>query len=314
MKRAGRQTQTWGRLTTSRLEHYLEETLLHQASALMRSVVSHPMNRGRELIAIKRLLSWQLRSRISSPTQTDFVDGTKLKIWRGGSGATSNVYYGLAEWRDMAFLLHLLRPNDLFVDVGANIGSYSILAAGVNGATAISFEPVSETRDRLNENLRINSLLDRVEVHAVGLGSRESQSRFTSHLDAMNRMLEEEEVDANAEIVSVRRLDDVLDGRVPSLIKIDVEGRELTVLAGAARTLVEPDLQAVIVELHPKTRYEIFELAVASGLQAVDYDPFARRLLPLKEEAQNALFVRDAARVEQVLQSARTFRTLARTI
>jgi len=43
---------------------------------------------------------------------------------------------------DMGFLLHFLRKDDLFLDVGANIGSYTVLAGGAVGAKSISFEPV----------------------------------------------------------------------------------------------------------------------------------------------------------------------------
>lgn len=50
------------------------------------------------------------------------------------TGATGNIYVGLHEFEDMAFLLHVLRRTDLFVDVGANIGSYTILAGGAAGA------------------------------------------------------------------------------------------------------------------------------------------------------------------------------------
>jgi hypothetical protein len=47
----------------------------------------------------------------------------------GMTGATGNLYVGLHEFEEMAFLLHFLRPGDLFADVGANVGSYTILAA-----------------------------------------------------------------------------------------------------------------------------------------------------------------------------------------
>ena len=56
-------------------------------------------------------------------------------------GATGNIYAGLHEFADMAFTLHFLRPDDLFLDVGANIGSYTLLASGVCKARTISFEP-----------------------------------------------------------------------------------------------------------------------------------------------------------------------------
>ncbi len=59
------------------------------------------------------------------------------------TGATGNIYAGLHEFDDMAFFLHLLRPEDMFADVGSNIGSYTILASGVVGAKSVAFEPVA---------------------------------------------------------------------------------------------------------------------------------------------------------------------------
>ena len=55
-------------------------------------------------------------------------------------GATGNLYVGLHEFEEMAFLLHFLRRGDLFADVDANVGSYTILAAVAVGTEAIAFE------------------------------------------------------------------------------------------------------------------------------------------------------------------------------
>ena len=63
----------------------------------------------------------------------------------GMAGATGNIYVGLREFEDMAFLLHLLRPDDLFVDVGANIGSFTVLASGAVGARSLAIEPIERT-------------------------------------------------------------------------------------------------------------------------------------------------------------------------
>ncbi len=60
-----------------------------------------------------------------------WIGGTRLAARRGMTGLTGNIYAGLHEFADMAFLLHFLRPSDLFADVGANVGSYTILASGV---------------------------------------------------------------------------------------------------------------------------------------------------------------------------------------
>jgi hypothetical protein len=49
-------------------------------------------------------------------------------------GAAHFIYPGVCEFEEMAFVLHYARPTDLFVDVGANIGAYTVLAAGASGA------------------------------------------------------------------------------------------------------------------------------------------------------------------------------------
>ena len=52
------------------------------------------------------------------------------------TGATGNIYCGLYEFLDMAFLLHFLRNGDLFGDIGSNIGSYTVLATGLRSTKA----------------------------------------------------------------------------------------------------------------------------------------------------------------------------------
>jgi len=89
------------------------------------------MNRSARFAAIGRVIRWQLASRLMpGPITLPYVNGTYLFATRGMTGATGNWYCGLHEYEDMSFVLHTLKPGDLFVDVGANIGSYSILAAG----------------------------------------------------------------------------------------------------------------------------------------------------------------------------------------
>jgi hypothetical protein len=65
---------------------------------------------------------------------------------KGLTGATGNWYCGLDAFEDMAFLLHFMREEDLFVDVGANIGSYTILAGNEVGAETIEIEPITDAR------------------------------------------------------------------------------------------------------------------------------------------------------------------------
>ena len=89
----------------------------------LRFIIKHPLNRGQPISAVGRFIAWQIRSRIQREIIFNWIDGSKLVVRRAMTGATGNLYCDLHEYEDMSYLLHPLRPGDLFVDVGANIGS-----------------------------------------------------------------------------------------------------------------------------------------------------------------------------------------------
>jgi hypothetical protein len=93
------------------------------------AIARHPLNRGKALAALLRWSRWQIDScLVPGPVLVPFFNSYSLFAQAGMTGITQNIYVGRAEFREMAFLLHVLRPDDLFVDVGANIGAYTILA------------------------------------------------------------------------------------------------------------------------------------------------------------------------------------------
>ncbi|WP_077145349.1 FkbM family methyltransferase, partial [Sphingopyxis sp. KK2] len=211
-----------------------------------------------------------------------------------------NVYFGLHEFADMGFVLHMLRPADLFVDIGANIGSFTILAAKVSGADVIAFEPDSNTVATLERNIAANEVGGRVEVHTSALGDREQELWFTSGMDTINHVADDDT--PGAVRVHGTTLDTVLAGRAPLLIKIDVEGHEPAVIAGAQKTLASPDLKAVEVET---VTQDIADMLTAHGFAQRHYDPFTRRLSQAPvHAANNSLYVRDEAFVADRIEKA----------
>ena len=122
----------------------------------------------------------------------DFAENSKILIRKGLTGATGNLYCGLHDFEPMGFLLHFLRKEDLFVDVGANIGSYTILASGEIGADSIAFEPVPFAFQTLQENIRINSIETKVRTFNAALASKQGALNFTSDLDTCNHVSNEE--------------------------------------------------------------------------------------------------------------------------
>src|SRR5438874_2610827 len=92
-----------------------------------RFIASHPLASRRRRAALSRWLRWQLGSRLLPyPVLYPWIGDAKLVVERGMTGATGNLYCGLHEFFDMALVLHFLRPGDLFLDIGANVGAYTV--------------------------------------------------------------------------------------------------------------------------------------------------------------------------------------------
>ena len=248
-----------------------------------------------------------------------FVGQTVLLVRPGMTGATGNVYTGLHEFADMAFVLHFLRDRDRFMDIGANIGSYTVLAAGVRQARTVAIEPLPATFHQLEMNVRLNGLGALVRTINAGLASSAGSLRFTTGLDTVNHVLASDEHNQDCVEVPVTTLDELTRDATPALMKVDVEGFETEVFAAGYETLARPELQAIIVELNGSgTRYgfdeELLQRKIESfGFCPHDYCPFARQLRPITGKSiagGNTIYVRNVAAVQERLRTAPSLEVL----
>ncbi len=292
---------------------------------LLRFVTDHPLNAGRRFDALGRFTRWQIGSRMLPGTAVavPFVNQSRLLITPGMTGATGNIYTGLHEFEDMGFLLHVLREDDLFVDIGANVGSYTVLAGAAIGAHCVSVEPLPATYEHLLDNIYLNRMPDRVTALNIGLGREEGTLRFSSGYDTMNHVLAEDETGVPATEVPVRRLDTVVGQAQPAVLKIDVEGFETEVILGGEATLAQSSLLAVIMELNGSGRRYGYEEAVIHqtmldhGFQTFSYRPLTRDLIALDStntNSGNTLYLKNVEQVVERVKSAPPFLARGRQI
>ena len=107
-------------------------------------------------------------------------------------GAAHFINPGLCEFDEMGFVLHFLRSEDLFVDVGANVGAYTVLASGVIGARTIAFEPNPSTFKYLERNIAENGSGTRARGINAALGAPAAINRATVYLPAIATRIEAE--------------------------------------------------------------------------------------------------------------------------
>lgn len=273
------------------------------------SLASHPGNKGQVARALIRYARWQVASRLLGQTTVmPWIDDSRLFVSAGEAMVTHNYYTGLYEYLDMIFLLRYLSPEDRFLDVGANSGVYSVLAAKVMNIPGVAYEPIPQTFKRLVANVRLNEIETQVRCENMGLSNRAGVLRFTTGFDATNHVCSTGETDPHAISVPVSTLDEEmrrLEYR-PTVMKIDVEGFELPVLEGGAVLLSSPELAVVLIELNDSgARYNWSDLEVSNCLyghgfipcEYVQVDNAVRAIAGFKSSRQNTLFVKDLAMV-----------------
>jgi FkbM family methyltransferase len=228
----------------------------------------------------------------------------------------------------MSFLLHFLRKTDLFLDVGANSGAYSILSGKVVGCEVVSIEPNPVSHDRLKRNLDLNGV-KHAKVIASAVGAFEGKIQMTTSFDSMNHVVENAHRDSldtkstiEVEISTINKIFADKNLRCPILIKIDVEGYELKVLSGAIDLLKSSECLAIIIETNTllakfgSTKWDIEVFLQALGFVRYEYNPFTRKLThrEISESTnENSIFVKDFERVQARLLGSREFEWFGKT-
>jgi len=171
-------------------------------------------------------------------------------------GGTEDLYYALPnrEGDVHDFILNKLKQGDIFVDVGANVGYYTILASklvGVNGKV-FAIEPVPQTLKVLRFNIKLNGLKNVIVVDKAGWHTRTKlKLKIPMNEFGLSSYFRSGGLEVNVDAIP---LDEVLNctNRLEiKLIKLDVEGAEYEVLKGSIETLKHTKF--VILELSRRT-------------------------------------------------------------
>lgn len=192
-----------------------------------------------------------------SPAVLRWLNGLRVHVHPHNETSECLVKSGLFEPNEMTWLAERLRPGMTFIDVGANMGLYSLFAASVVGPTGrvLAIEPSRREFIQLQANIELNRLGNVVAVQAAaGRDSGEAllqvaEAPHTGH-NTLGTFVYPGIKRARTETVPLRPLDDLADEAGLAevhVIKIDVEGEELGVLQGAGR-IIEAHHPALLIE------------------------------------------------------------------
>ncbi len=208
------------------------------------------------------------------------------------------IYFGF-ELNEIEFVKKYLKSGDTFIDVGANIGFYTLIASKLveNTGKVIAFEPTPQVFERLQENIFLNNFSN-VETYNIGLSNRRSVLPLNisnNGHDAWNSFAKLENIESSEVIeVSVEKLDAFINRtniRKIDLVKIDVEGWEKYVLEGSENLLKNKDAPVFMIEFTETNAFsagyylgEIYDLMKNYGFEWYSYNSSLNSLIPEKKK------------------------------
>lgn len=206
---------------------------------------SEHVNRG---AVLARHFYWQV-CRLAFPRPVRLRISRSVIMDNQPTGVISTVnILGLFDFNNMHFVQTVLARGAVFIDVGANIGAYTLIASEIPSARVISLEPIPAAFGKLEQNIALNE-----RTNIIGLKLAASKQPGTLWMtcngsSTLNRVVAQHDTSEETTMVQVDTFDEICRRLhlAPSLIKIDVEGHEPEVLAGAVECLAS--CSACVVE------------------------------------------------------------------
>ena len=249
---------------------------------VVRYVWEHPSNAGHRPRALLRMAGYQLRGRLLRRRAIARL-GERSRLWVDlhRTSAAKVMYANPPDMPEMRVWRQALRDGDLFLDVGANVGTYTIWAAEC-GAEVIALEPAADTFGLLLENIALNDY--QVRAIQAAAGPYCGTARLTAGLDSVNRLDPDGPVETG--LVTI---DSLIGDRHVVGMKVDVEGFEIEVLQGCTRALSEHRIGLMQLEWNQTSqlvlgadRRPVADLLQQHGYQLFRPDPQAR-LVPVTD-------------------------------
>jgi len=219
-------------------------------AGVVRYVWAHPSNSGKRVRALLRAARYQARARLLRRRAVARL-GERSWLWVDPhrTAASMVLYANPPDLPEMLAWRRALRDGGLFIDVGANVGTYTIWAAE-QGAEVIAVEPAADTFGLLKENIALNGYP--VTAVRAAAGDHCGSARFTAGLDAGNSLAPDGPV-----VTDLVTVDSLIGDRRVTGMKVDVEGFEIDVLRGAARALADRRIGLIQIEWNQASTFAV---------------------------------------------------------
>ena len=148
------------------------------------------------------------------------------------------------------FFIREFKKGYTFLDIGSNIGYYSLIASKLSPKKVFAFEPLDFLCDMIHKSIEKNNFKN-IEVFNFGLGNKNSKEKIFSIRDNIGTSSIVVSGNRNeVREITIKKGDEIIKNTKVDFIKIDVEGFEDEVLKGLEKTIKKKDMPKIIIEFH----------------------------------------------------------------
>jgi FkbM family methyltransferase len=270
-------------------------------------ICSHPNCKPQKIRSISRFVGWQFYKRLSHRyIDLQLVANTKLRCHPDSYSAGAVLYCGLYDYDEMNFLLRYLRAEDSFLDIGANIGVYTLLAASkIHSGSIYSFEVLPKNYERLKENLKLNKF-EQVKTYEIAISNQTGTVALNLAEGDSMPFITHSATDKTI-TVPTDTLDNLLQNQPLAnltLAKMDIEGAEILAFKGALSLLKQQRPHVWILEINDTVsnfghqKQDLVDFLNSYGYNLYRYSADTNQLSSVSIEEQqgnNVLAIADSA-------------------
>lgn len=248
----------------------MAKNIIARTQRTLSHIWEHPNSRSNRIKAILNFFIWQIYKRLTkNKIIIPLINDIKLYCYPDSQSASHALYCSLYDYHEMNFLLRYLKNNDSFIDIGANIGIYTLIAASkIKEGYIYSFEALPKNYQRLLENINLNQL-NTVKPYELAISNTKGKIALDLSDEDCTPSITTDKYDSTF-IVNTDQLDNLATNQIPfnqiSIGKMDIEGAELLAFKGAASLLSSKKPPVWIIEILNKQDTELIDL-----LQSYDY-------------------------------------------
>ncbi|MBD2193889.1 MULTISPECIES: FkbM family methyltransferase [Calothrix] len=277
------------------------------AVSTLRYIWSHPNCKNQRIKSIFKFIGWQFYKRLTHKyLDIELISNIKIRCHPDSYSAAAALYCGLYDYDEMNFLLRYLRGSDSFLDIGSNVGIYTLLAASkIKSGLIYSFEALPKNYSRLTQNIELNQL-QQVKPYAIAVSDFTGTTALNlAEGDSMPFMTDQ--VTDNTIKVPTDTLENLLKYESSAnltLAKIDIEGAEILAFKGAVSLLKKQRPYVWIMEINDAVnnfglqKQDVVKFLQDYGYSLYQYDADTNQIHSItlaQQKGNNVLAIADSA-------------------